>query len=164
MLVEGNSERDVASGVGISESAVTQPRRLSALSTRACEHAGRAILVFVPVISATIFATDWSAGHAIAASLVLGSFWYAGISVGVATGRTTLATLGPWVAVARGTIFGFIAVTVVGVWSSPLMPGDRASLATGVAVLILVGAWESVFVERLTPPKRLLSSGRPKDA
>ena len=112
-----------------------------------------------PGVGATIFATNWRAGHVIAAALVLGSLWYAGISVGIASGRTTLATLGPWVAVARGTIFGFVAVTVIGVWSPALMPGEKASLLTAAAVLLLVGMWESIVVERLTPPKRLLLVG-----
>jgi exopolysaccharide biosynthesis polyprenyl glycosylphosphotransferase len=124
---------------------------------------GYLLAAFVPVLIASLAVDGRSVGNAIVGAAVLGGLWFGCLRLGFAETRTTVVTLGALVAVIRGTLLGFVAVTLVGVWW-PAIRLDGLTLAVvGATVFVLASVWEMVVSRHLTPPQRLLLVG-PADA
>ena len=126
---------------------------------RALEQTGRALAIAVPVVTVALVAGQASAAHSLVSAIVLGLVWYSCVTLGFTASRTTLASLGPYVAVARGTVVGLVVTTALGVWLPWLSFGAKPTVAVSVAILALVSAWETVVWRWLTARSRLLIVG-----
>ncbi len=124
----------------------------------ALEQAGRAAVVAVAVLAVTPFAVDRSPWADVTVATVLGLIWFVGLDTGFASSRTTLAALGPRVAVVRGILLGLVLATAAGAWIPSLSIGIGPTFALAGVMLVLVSAWQ-MLAERFLPPQRILLIG-----
>ncbi len=126
------------------------------------ERAGRILAVLLPVGVATALVGNRSALSSVLATMILTLVWYVCINAGFAASRTTLATLGPRIAVLRGSLLALVVMTALGVWRPGLAFGVGASLALAAATFLFVAGWETVVDRRLRASTRLLLVGPPE--
>ncbi len=124
----------------------------------ACEHAGRALAVGLPVAVAAI-ATGHSAQLSLLITLLLGAAWYLSITLSFAVSKLPLATLGPRVPVARGVFLGLLVSTTLGVWIPRVHLGIWTNLLLTGVIFITVAGWETVVIRHFVAPVRLLLVG-----
>jgi exopolysaccharide biosynthesis polyprenyl glycosylphosphotransferase len=161
--VRAASNGNSSNGSSIGVAPEVSPQGFIPVRAAGLAQTGRALALSLPVVLTVALVDRHTPGRLLVAAIVLGLIWYACVNLSFAAGRTTLATLGPYVPVMRGVLLGLIVTTAFGVWLPWLRLGTQATLALSGAILTLVAGWEAVVARWLTTPTRLLIVG-PREA
>jgi len=128
-------------------------------SPRLLAELGKVAAVAIPTFGVVAATTHLDPVRTAFSGTVLGLVWYGAVNYSLGASRTTLAVLGPRIAVARGAGLGLLVATVLGAWFPGFGVPLDATFAIAALVFVLGAAWETVVARHLTPPKRLLLIG-----
>jgi exopolysaccharide biosynthesis polyprenyl glycosylphosphotransferase len=101
---------------------------------------------------------EGSALHRTVAAAALWLVWFAGLNAGFASSRTTLAALGPRVAVVRGVLLGLVLTAAASYVFPSIGVGVGMTFVIAGLVLVLVSGWE-VLAQRFRPATKILLVG-----
>jgi exopolysaccharide biosynthesis polyprenyl glycosylphosphotransferase len=122
------------------------------------EPVGRAGAIALAVVPAVVLTGDGTTLHRASTAAVLTVVWFVGLNAGFAASRTTLAALGPRVAVARGVLLGLVLAAAASYVVPSIRVGVGMTFAIAVLVLALVACWE-LLAQRVRPAIDILLVG-----